>query len=275
MTSNQRILLSSHITMVLILSLTMCIPSMAHAIAIYDAITLVDLSITGAINSSRPLTSKPRDLLISGNASVVDADAIVNGNAFADQFAEAVVIGDNTNDLDFDEGLSQQAIAVGDATLGLASSFAFTQGILRIINTSATESYRVDFEADWTYFIETSITDPLRDFPSALSEIRLESTMLGSLLDISASSDSVVGGALLSDIATFPFSVSLNPGDSDLFTLTVNAAGIATATPAPAPVPEPSTFSLMGIGILGLAWRHWRQRRANSVLETQTIASKA
>ena len=259
--------------MILALSLVVGFPAICHAVGIYDAITLMDLTITGASNSSGPLGSKPNDLLISGDARVVDADAIVNGNAFADQFADAMVIGNDPNHLDFNDGLSQQAIATGDATLGLASSFAFTEGILEINNTSSTESYRVGFETDWSYLVETSITDPLTDFPSALSEIRLVSTMLGSLFDISVTA-STLGGEFFSDMSVFPFSVLLAPGESDVLTLTANAAGIATAGPAPAPVPEPSTLALMIIGLIGMALMRRRNTQADGELELATVAKK-
>ncbi len=259
--------------MILALSLVVGFPTISQAIATYDAITLVDLTITGSANSAGPLASKPNDLLISGDARVVDADAIMTGNAFADQFADTMVIGNDPNNLDLNEGLSQQAIATGDATQGLASSFAFTEGILGINNTSSTESYRVDFLVDWSYLVETSITDPLTDSPSALSEIRLVSTILGSLLDVSVTA-STLGGDFFSDMEIFPFSVLLAPGESDVLTLTANAAGIATVGAAPAPVPEPSTFALMIIGLIGMALMRRRNGQADGDLELTTIASK-
>ncbi len=258
--------------MILALSLVVGFPTISHAIATYDAITLVDLSITGAANSSGPLTSKPNDLLISGEARVVDADTIVNGNVTTDQFADAMVFGNDPNDLDFNEGFSQQAIATGEVTQGTAVSFALTEGILGINNTSSTESYWVDFEVNWSYLVETSITDPINDFPSALSEIRLVSNIFGSLLDISKSTSSL-GGDFFSDMSVFPFSVSLAPGQSDVLTLTANASGIATASPAPAPVPEPSTFALMVIGLIGMAFMHRRNRQTGPQLELATISS--
>ncbi len=258
---------------ILALSLVVGFPTISHAIATFDAITLVDLNITGAANSSGTLTSKPNDLLISGDTRVIDADAIVSGNAFADQFADAIVIGNDPNNLDLNDSLSQQAIATGNATLGLASSFVFTEGILKIDNTSSTESYRVDFDTDWSYLVETTITDPINDFPSALSEIQLVSTILGSLLAISVNTPSM-GGAFFSEMSVLPFSVLLAPGQSDILTLTANAAGLATAGAAPAPVPEPSTFALMIIGLIGMALMRGRNRLADGELELATMASK-
>ncbi len=259
--------------MILALTLIIGFPTISHAIATYDAITLVDLIITGATSSSGPLASKPSDLVISGDARVIDADAIVNGNAFADQFADALVVGLDPNNLDFNEGLSHLAIATGDATQGLASSFAFTEGILGINNTSSMESYQVDFLADWSYLVETSITDPINDVPSALSEIQLVSNILGSLLDISVTA-STSGGDFFSEMSALPFSVLLGPGQSDVLTLTANAAGLATAGAAPAPVPEPSTFALMIIGLIGMALIRRRNRQTYGELELATMTSK-
>ncbi len=273
MSHNKEKLSGWNTPIILALSLVVGFPSISHAIATYNAITLVDLSITGAANSTGLLASTPNDLVISGDARVVDAEAIVFGNVFADQFADALVIGNDPNNLDLNDGLSQQAIATGDATLGTAASFAFTEGLLEINNTSSTESYRVAFETDWSYLVETSITNPLTDSPSALSEIRLVSTILGSLLDISVSTPST-DAAFFSEMSVFPFSVLLAPGESDVLTLTANAAGIATAGPAPAPVPEPSTFALMIIGLLGMTLMRRRNRQADDECELVTMTLK-
>ena len=75
-------------------------------------------------------------------------------------------------------------------------------------------------------------------------------------------------------MSVFPFSVLLEPGESDVLTLTANAAGLATAGPAPAPVPEPSTFALMIIGLIGMALMRSRNKQADGELELATMASK-
>ncbi len=262
--------------MILVLSLVVGFPTISQAIATYDAITLVDLTITGAANSAGPLASKPNDLLISGDGRVVDADATIFGNVFADQFADAMVMGNEPNDLDFNEGLSQQAIVTGEASMGTAASFALTEGILEINNISSTENYNVDFEVDWSYLVETSITNPISEIATAISEIHLMSTNLGSLLDITVSSDSDFGGGLFFNSSVFPFSVPLAPGESDVLTLTVNASGVADAvTAAPnTPVPEPSTFALMIIGLIGMALMRKRNKLADDELQLATISSK-
>ncbi len=261
---------------ILALSLVVGFPTISHAIATYDAITLVDLTITGAANSSGTLTSKPNDLLISGDTRVIDADAIVSGNALADQFADAMVIGNNPNNLDLNDSLSQQTIATGEAAMGTATSFAFTQGLLSINNLSFTNSYTVNFVADWSYFVETSITNPISEFAFAISEIHLESLVLGSLLDITVSSDSDFGGGLFSDMRAFPYSVLLAPGESDVLTLTVDAFGTGDASNATpnTPVPEPSTFALMLIGLIGMALRLGGKRQSSNGLSTQPLSSK-
>ncbi|GJL52594.1 MAG: hypothetical protein NPIRA01_38210 [Nitrospirales bacterium] len=223
-------------------TLTLCIaisaPTLSRADIIYQAITLADVGITGFLNHSERLESKPHDLLIAGNASIIGQEFMLTGNAFADQLADAAVNGINTNDLVISDGLSQQAIAAGEAIMGTAASFALTQGILAINNLSQTESYTIDFEADWTYLVDASITHVHTQFATALSEISLESHLHRSLFDLTVSSDSDLGGGLLTDNKTQAFSIFLLPGESDVLNLTVNAAGVATTA---APVPEPST----------------------------------
>ncbi|GJL66116.1 MAG: hypothetical protein NPIRA05_10870 [Nitrospirales bacterium] len=252
--------------------LTLSIPTFSHANTIYHAITLVDVSITGFSSHSRRLVSKPHDVFIAGNASVIAQESMITGNAFADQFADAAVIGQNMNDLSVGNGLSQQAIVTGEALMGTALSLAFTQGILSINNFSQTESYTIDFEADWSYLVDANATHTNVQFATAVSEIFLESDRDHSVLDLTVSADSDFMSGLLTDNGTQPFSIYLLPGESDVLNLTVNAAGVATAT---APVPEPSTLVLFGLGLLGTVFMRWRTQQWKAGHLTQGFLNDA
>ena len=259
------------IATILSLGFVMNFPIISRADTIYNAITLFDLNITGFSNSIGSLGSKPGDLLITGDAFVVDEDSIIDGNAFADQFAAAKVIGNNPNDLSLNDGLSQQAVATGNASVGTAVSFALTQGILEINNLSLTDGYTIDFEVDWSYFVDASVTNVNLEFATAASDIFFESDLHGSLLDQTVVSDADFGGGLITDDGVVPFSIFVAPGESDVLTLSINAAGAATAI---TPVPEPSALALFGIGLLGTAIMQWRQRGAKLHLVVKAISSK-
>ena len=257
------------ITTLLTFSLFIMFPTGSRADAIYDAVSLVELNLVGVTNGSGSPGSIPNELLITGNAFVVDEDSIIDKNASADRFAGATVLG-NPIGLSLTDGLSQQAVATGEAKLGTAASFALTQGILSINNLSLTETYTIDFQTVFSYLVDTSVGNSNFKFATAVSEIFLGSDLNGSLLDHTVTSDSDLGGGLFTDNAVLPFSISLGPGDSDNLSLTVNAAGIATAA---TPVPEPSTFGLFAIGLFGVALYQWRQKYSQAGLPTQSIYS--
>ena len=247
------------VTTILTVSVTFCFPTASRADAIYNVIVLADLRITGFSLPSGNLDTQPEDLLISANVNVVDEDAITEGTAFAEQFADTMVFGIRHNDVGFDEGLSLQALATGYSTLGTAVSFAFTQGILAINNLSATESYTIDIEADYSSVVDTNVIDSNLEFASAESVITLDSQVLGSLLDRTLLSDSDFGGGLLTENAILPFSILVEPRESEVLALTTQTAGIATAAQ---PVPEPSTIALLSLGLLGTAIMQWRKKQS-------------
>jgi len=260
------------IVIALSLSLLVSFPSFSRADAFYNVITLSDLSITDYSNHSGTLGSKPDDMQIRGNTVVIEVDSIIKGNAFADQFADATVIGNNTNDLVISDGLSQQAIATGETIMGTAASVALTQGILAINNLSQTESYTINFETDWSYLVDTNATTHGNSqFATAVSEIFLDSHLHGSLFDFTVNSDTDIGGGLLTDNNIQAFSIFLPPGESDVLALTVNAIGVATTA---APVPEPSTLALFGIGLLGTAIMQWRNKQLRPKRKIQAVLSK-
>ena len=263
-------LMMLRMTTLLTLSLLFTFPTSSRADAIYNSISLADLNIVGVSSSAGLLGSIPDNLLITGNAVVLDEDSIIDGNAFADQFASALAFGDPIG-LGLNEGLSLQTIATGEATLGTAASFAFTLGTLAINNLSLTETFSVDFITDFSYLVDARVGNSNLGFATAVSEIILESDLIGSVLDLTVFSDSDLDGGLFTDNAVLPFSIVLEPGDSDNVSLTVNAAGIATAA---APVPEPSTLTLFAIGLIGTALFQLRQKHTKANLSNHTIYSK-
>jgi len=252
-----QVFLTLGIAIVSTLSMMIAAPTVARANAIYDAVTLVDLNITRFSNSSGVLSSKPDDLLITGDAFVVDEGTIIERSASADQFAGAFVVGINPDALGIHDGLSQEAITTGEAVLGASASFALTQGLLTINNFSLTEGYTIGFDAIWSYFVNTEVTDNRFEFAAADSEIYVESLLYGSLLDLSVGSDSDFGGGIFTDHAVLPLSILVPPGASDILTLTTNAIGVASAI---LPVSEPSILTVFFIGFLSTVFVHRRSR---------------
>ncbi len=256
------------LTTILTLGLIVSAPGTSRADTIYNAIAIVDLRITGFSNMQ---TSKPDDVVITGSGTVVDNDSIFDGHALAEQFAESRVIEHDTHERGFNEGLSQAAIATGNTTLGTAVSFAFTQGILAINNLSLTEGYTVNFSADYSYLVDANAINSNLEFASATSEISLESRLLGSLLDLTVSADSDFAGGVFSDNAVLPFSIFVEPGESEVLTLSVHAAG---STIAVAPVPEPSTLALFATGIIGTSIFQWRKNTRKQDLRRRRFSQK-
>ena len=232
---------------VLMICLLVITPTSVRANAIYDAITLVSLNITQFSNDSGVLSSRPEDLLITGNAFITDEDQIIDGQATTDKFASTLVNGLNPDLLDIGDGLSQETLATGDATFGTSASFAIVQGLLTLNNFSPSESYTVGFETVWSYLVNSQVTSAI-EFATAESGIFLESFVNGPLLDVTEISDSDFTDGLITNQGIQLFSIQIAPGTSDILTLTTRSIGAASAT---AFISEPSTLILLGLGLLG------------------------
>ncbi len=233
---------------VLMICLLVITPTSVRANAIYDAITLVSLNITQFSNDSGVLSSRPEDLLITGDAFIIDEDQIIDGQATTDKFASTSVDGLNPDLLDIGDGLSQETLATGDATFGTAASLAIVQGLLTLNNFSPSESYTVGFETVWSYLVNSQVTSNAIEFATAESGIFLESLLNGPLLDVTAISDSDFTDGLITNQSIQSFSIQVEPGTSDILTLTTRSIGAASAT---AFISEPSTLILLGLGLLG------------------------
>ncbi len=81
---------------------------------------------------------------------------------------------------------------------------ALTQGILGINNLSLTDGYTIDFEVDWSYFVDANVTDSDLEYTTAISESVLESSLYSSLLELAMSSDSDEEGGLFIDNDIIP-----------------------------------------------------------------------
>jgi len=252
-----QVFLTLGIAIVMTLSMMIAAPTIVRTNAIYDAVTLVDLNIARFSSSSGILSSKLDDLLITGDAFVDDEGAIIEHNAFADQSAGAFVVGINPDALGIHDGLSQEAIATGEAVLGVSASFALTQDLLAINNFSLTESYTIESDAIWSYFVNTEVTNSRFDFAATESENYVESLLYGSLLDLTVGSDSDFGGGIFTDHAVLPLSIMIPPGTSDILTLTTNAIGVASAI---LPVSESSILTVFFIDFLSAVFVHRRSR---------------
>ncbi len=229
------------------LCLLIASPTSVRANAIYDAITLVNLDITHFANDSGVLDFRPNDLMITGDAFVIDEGQIIEQQAIAEKFASATVNGFDLNVLGIGDGLSQEALVTGEATSGTATSFAITQGLFAISNFSLSESYTIGFETIWSYLANSNVTNRDFEFATAESGIFLESIENGSLLDFTIISDSEFVDGLITNQDIHSFSIQVAPGAFDILTLTSRAIGAATATSF---VSEPSILALLGIGLL-------------------------
>ncbi len=234
---------------VLMICLLVVTPTSVRANAIYDAITLVSLNITQFSNDSGVLSSRPEDLLITGDAFIIDEDQIIDGQATTDKFASTLVNGLNPDLLDIGDGLSQETLATGDTTFGTAASLAIVQGLLTLNNFSPSESYTVGFETVWSYLVNSQVTSSAIEFATAESGIFLESLVNGPLFDFTVVSDSEFSDGLLTDQGILTFSIQVAPGESDILTLTSQAIGAASVN-EPAFIFEPSILTLLGIGLL-------------------------
>ena len=92
----------------IIMALSLMVPTIARADAIYNTVILADLYIVRFSSNLGILSSKPDDLLITGDVFVVDERAIIERNALADQFAGAFVVGIDSDALGIDDGLCQK-----------------------------------------------------------------------------------------------------------------------------------------------------------------------
>lgn len=267
--NRHRSILASTISTVLISGL-LTAPAPTHANAIYDAVTLVSLNITEFSGSTGSLAIRPDDLIISGDAFIVDQDKITEQMATADTFASATVDGFDPDALDIGEGLSLETLVTGEATAGTSAAFAITQGIFLLSNFSLSETYTIDLEAVWSSLVNTEILNPGFELATAESSFILESLTNGTLLDLTLLSDSDFNNGLISSTNNQSFSIQLAPGASDMITLTSRSIGAAHAI---AVVSEPSILLLLGIGLLagtGLS-RHNSTSRLNTIY-TNTLA---
>ncbi len=242
--------------MLLSFSFITCFPALSRADAIYNAIALVDLSITKLSSNFDSVGTDPVDLWISTNANEIDEGAFIEDTAFADHLANTRLYEVQPNNLGLGHGLSQESIATEEATLRTAVSFAFSQGFLSIDNLSFTNSYTIDFKVDFSSLVDVEATNSDLQFAATESVITLESTLIGTVLDGTVSLDSDFGEGLLTDEGNLLFSIHVAPGKSDVLILSAHTAGAATSV---APVPESSTLAIFGLGLLSTTLVQWRK----------------
>ena len=223
-----------------------------RAAAIYSALASTTLTITSISNLTAPGTTG--GMQIEGEASIFDSELFALGDATAVANGDVDPVPATT--LGVGDSLDLLAIPSGDAGTaagtGIASSFFFTEGLVTLENTSDTDTYEVAFTYDYAAAVGASVTDPVNEIASALSELSLSvesavDPLVEELLEVDT--DFGLPGGVVVD--SLQFVLSFAPGDADSLSMLADAEGLAFSF-APEPMSLPTGLSLLGLGLVAL-----------------------
>ena len=218
--------------------------SPARATALYDVLTSGTLTIEAITGGDLS------ELLIEGQSSVFDTDALESGEALAE--ADGVTLPEELTEFGVGDSIDVLALASGEAGpgAGSADSFFFGDGFLDIFNQSTSATFTIDFLFDYTLSALALVDDPVAEFAFGLSALSLIADSVDDVLVdeiVEANTDFALSGGTVSDVLSFSLMVA--PGESDLLTLTADADGSAVSEGVAA-VPAPSALALMALGLV-------------------------
>jgi hypothetical protein len=220
-------------------------------------------TITGFSDASgNPLSSKPSDLSVVGQATVLSQSATNNGVASASNSGSANVIVGGVP-----VGLGPAALNIGDGFLLTASAdagaFAFPGSAessfragwtLTIDNSSLTAGFSVGLQVSSAYSI-TATEAMLNGGSGSGIGIVLTRSPNDSLLNIT---DTVISNGSKSNSDVNLLSVFIGAGESAVLNLRMGAASQALSS-----IPEPSSLTLLAAGLFGLGLASMKLRKSS------------
>lgn len=253
---NLAITLKNSLAAVALCAFGIGITPQAHAVAMYGADALVQVTLTGVSVSGGALDT---DATATYQNQLTGFDATSTGLtswAVADLYLYPL---HPVQDMKVFDTMEHDHIVFGEAGASYGTAFSFLQsdGSIRLENLALTGTITFDFE----YLVRSNVSAGVTGdhvfadaFANAIIEIFDDSF---AFVDISRSISASLASGVLNDSVNEPgtFSVMLEPGQSSYISVLVNTSGGATY------VPEPATLALFSAGLIGFAARRRRAAR--------------
>jgi hypothetical protein len=228
---------------VAIAALGMGFASVASAMATYDSLGSLELTLTGVTDSAgAPVQS---GWLVTALGFEDDAGSFTVGDAVAD-FETDIFPATN---IAVDETVSQSSSSSGSATDGSADSFAFTSLFVEVGNTSG-QPLTFTFDYDALTQAAVSSTGDVGDDAFAFAMVDLGDALgLTGGIFAEATADLLFGPLEdeMGDSGVLTF--TLQDGQVNILDGFIDSQGFATA--GVPDVPEPATVALLASGLLG------------------------
>lgn len=229
----------------------------ARAVAIYDTLAEIQLTVASIDNLDNPTAG---GLTISANTNVID-QLELGGTASGIAAVQAT----DSGNLQTGDQVTLRTEADGNSVpSGNAESLFDTLAAIQITNPSS-DNFEIAFRVSYQLDAAATVDNPLLEQANGAAFVRLLSNQLGDLitsqgLSNGVSADASFGTTSAADRFSFDFSLALLPGGQDLLSLSAFADGLAVGgnTPVtPVPLPDSALLLLTGVGVLT-----WRRRKA-------------
>ena len=221
----------------------------AHAIAVSDVVVFSTLTISSISSDSGDLDN----LLIEGEANIVDSDAFNDGNAIAN--ADGAVFPDTTTVLGEGDAIEQTALVSSSANPGgIAEAIFLTDGFLSLENLSTSATFTIGLEFAYDITVSARVDNPIDEFAFALAEITLTSLDFDTifediLLSVDTDFNPLDNPIFASDSQAFD--IVLTPGQTESLFILADGESLSLAFAA---VPLPASSSLFALALVLLCW---------------------